>query len=140
MRDAETISVLVVDDKQELVSTINDILAAENYSVVTATDVKEALQRYNDTRPDIVILDVNLPDGNGLTLTSQIKRTQANNKWVPVILMSSDATVDDYLKGYQAGCDDYLAKPMDPRILLAKLKVIRQILKEISTVTRVTTR
>ncbi|MGD8560470.1 MAG: response regulator transcription factor [Gammaproteobacteria bacterium] len=127
MADDKT-SVLLIDDKIEFVSTMKDILASEKYSVITATNVKQALQQFKDAQPDIVILDVNLPDGDGLTLTPRLKKAPRKNKWLPVILMSSDATIDDLVKGYQAGCDDYLTKPTDPRILLAKLAVIRRIL------------
>lgn len=118
--------ILVVDDSHALLSTLEDILTGENYSVAIASDAASAEQQFASEQPDIVLLDVNLPDGNGLTITSQLKTQQQVNEWLPVILMSSDATVEDHLAGYKAGCDDYLSKPFDPRILLAKLAVVRR--------------
>lgn len=120
------VKILVVDDSSALLSTLEDILAGENYSVATASDAATAEQQFVSVKPDIVLLDVNLPDGNGLTITSQLRKQQRANEWLPILLMSSDATVDDHLAGYKAGCDDYLSKPFDPRILLAKLAVVRR--------------
>lgn len=120
------LTVLVVDDSPALLSTLEDILTGEHFSVATASDAAMAEQQFVSVQPDIVLLDVNLPDGNGLTITEQLKMQQRANEWLPVLLMSSDATVEDYLAGYKAGCDDYLGKPFDPRILLAKLAVVRR--------------
>jgi DNA-binding response OmpR family regulator len=125
------LKILVVDDIPSQLLTIKDILGAEQFAVITASDAADATRQFNAAQPDIVLLDVNLPDGNGLELTSQFKQSH-NKKWLPVLLMSSDATVDDHLAGYKAGCDDYLGKPFDPRILLAKLTVIRHQLELLS--------
>lgn len=126
------VKILVVDDLQSQLSTLEDILVAENYFVTTADDAAGALRQFANVNPDIVILDVNLPDGNGLTLIPQLKNQPHGKKWLPIMLTTSDATVEDCLAGYRAGCDDYLTKPFDPRILLAKLAVIRRNLQILS--------
>lgn len=124
----KNLHVLVVDDLRSQLTTLEDILVGEQYTVATARNVASAQQQFSRQQPDILLMDVNLPDGNGLTLTAQLKK-QYHGKWLPVLLMSSDATVQDHLAGYQAGCDDYLGKPLEPAILLAKLAVIRHLLE-----------
>jgi DNA-binding response OmpR family regulator len=116
---------------QSQLSTISDILNAEHFAVTTASNAADATRQFNAAQPDIVLLDVNLPDGSGLALISQFKQSH-NKNWLPVLLMSSDATVEDQIAGYEAGCDDYIGKPFDPRILLAKLAVIRRQLELLS--------
>lgn len=132
-----SLRVLAVDDSPSFLQTMEEILRAENFTVTTADNVTSAWDQFLASSPDIVLLDLNLNhevqnDNSGLSLTRAIKRHVQNKTWLPVILISSNAGVDDQLDGYQAGCDDYLAKPLDPRILIAKLTLYQRVLQFIS--------
>ena len=123
--------VLVVEDSDSYLDSIKEILEHENYLVLTASDAASGWQSYQDNNPDVSLVDLNLVSHDshedGLWLTDKITQSSPDN-FHPVILMSSQATEQDQLAGYNSGCFDYLAKPFDPRLMLAKLTVIMRFL------------
>ncbi len=113
-------TILVVDDDRVLADLVSFTLRRERYEVICAHDGDTALQRCRQEMPNLVVLDVNLPDTDGFTLCTSI-RTESN---IPVILLTVRNHEDDILRGFEAGADDYVAKPFSPRQLVARARAV----------------
>lgn len=99
---------LLVDDEQELLKMISDILKDAGFeTVLTAMSVKEAILTAKEETPDLIVLDVMLPDGDGFSLMQQL-RTFTN---VPIIFLTAKDEATDKLSGLGLGADDYISKP-----------------------------
>lgn len=110
--------ILLVEDEQILREVMKDYLLHDGYTVLEAEDGQQALELFADGDMDLVILDIMLPKVDGWTVCRRIRKTSN----VPVIMLTARADEDDSLLGYELGADDYLIKPYNPRILLAKVK------------------
>lgn len=110
--------VLVVDDDVELVGLLEFALHGAGYEVATAFDGGQAMARFREDRPDLVILDVNLPVRNGFEVLDLIRR----HSQVPVMMLTVRSAEEDEVRGLNLGADDYLKKPFSPRTLLARVK------------------
>lgn len=114
------ISILLVEDDKKTVDIIRLYLEKEHYSVQTATSGLQALRLFRQQPPDLVILDLMLPQANGLDVCSII-RTESD---VPVIMLTAKSTEEDKLVGLNMGADDYITKPFSPRELVARVKAV----------------
>ena len=112
--------ILLVDDEPEIVEICHDYLKASGYDVVTAKDGRQGLASVRRERPDLVVLDLMLPEMNGLDVLREIRRE--NN--VPIILLTARVEETDKLIGLELGADDYMTKPFSPRELVARIKVV----------------
>lgn len=110
--------VLVVDDEEPIVDAISYNLKKEGLAVETAGDADECISRFLSGRPDLVILDIMLPSGNGLDLCRRLHR---HNAALPVLLLTARAAEADCLRGFDAGADDYVVKPFSMRELMARV-------------------
>lgn len=110
--------ILVVDDDVELVGLLRYALSGAGYDVVTAFDGERALLRLKDSAPDLVILDVNLPQRNGFEILRELRKYSQ----IPVIMLTVRAAEEDEVRGLDLGADDYLKKPFSPRALLARVR------------------
>ena len=110
--------ILVVDDEPMLVKGIRFNLQSEGYEVITGSDGLEALQLVQEKNPDLVILDVMMPNMDGMTACSKIR--ESSN--VPIILLTAKTDDMDKLMGFDHGADDYITKPFSMRELLARVK------------------
>jgi|SRR5690606_14192844 len=106
--------VLVVDDNPANVKLITFILASHGYVVRTAADADEALGQLERQRPDLILMDVQLPGMDGLTLTQKLRQDPANRDLV-IIAVTAHAMRGDQEKALAAGCDGFIAKPIDTR-------------------------
>lgn len=123
MRDEYLLSkrILLVDDEQELLDMVLSILTEYGfYNVMTAKNTKEALTEAEKIRPELAILDVMLPDGNGFDLMEQLKR----NGDYPILFLTACGEDDDKFKGFGLGADDYIVKPFLPKELLFRVMAI----------------
>jgi two-component system KDP operon response regulator KdpE len=111
--------VLVVDDETPIRRFLRVSLAGEGYRVVEATTAAEALEQVAAQRPDVVILDLGLPDRDGLTLTREIREWSS----VPIVVLSVRDRESDKVSALEAGADDYLTKPFGVGELMARLRV-----------------
>jgi len=103
---------LLVDDEQELLKMVSDILKDAGFeTVLTAMTVKEAILTAKEDTPDLIVLDVMLPDGDGFSLMQQL-RTFTN---VPIIFLTAKDEAADKLSGLGLGADDYISKPFMPQ-------------------------
>lgn len=118
--DVETI--LVVDDEPGIIRAIQSLLKKNGYRVVTASSGQEALDIVRDARPDLIILDVNMPGINGYETCRRLKTIKALEK-VPVLHLSGRTEVQDKVAGFEAGGIDYIAKPFESQEVLARVKI-----------------
>lgn len=113
--------ILLVDDEQELLDMVVSILNEDGYTkILTAKNVKEAVSISERYTPDLAILDVMLPDGNGFQLMEQLK----SNRDFPVLFLTACGEDEDKFKGFGLGADDYIVKPFLPKELLYRVMAI----------------
>jgi len=115
--------VLVVDDDATVGRVIRLNLAAEGYDVQVATSGAEALELVPSTRPDCILLDIMMPEMDGLEVCRRLKTSQ-ETVHIPVIMLTAKAQVDDKLAAFNLGADDYISKPFDVYELSARLKAV----------------
>ena len=115
--------VLVVDDEPPIVRLLRATLEAEGYAVITADRGGAALDIVNAERPDIVVLDVMMPDMDGFETLRRI-RSQSQLIRVPIIMLTARTGDIDKLQGFQSGADDYVTKPFNPDELLARINAV----------------
>jgi DNA-binding response OmpR family regulator len=118
-------TVLVVDDEPRIMDFLVENLSADDYSVLTATNGEEALEVLGRTRPDVVLLDVLLPDMSGFDVCRRVRGGDAvNDPWdpdLPIIMLSAKAEHTDRVRGLARGADDYVTKPVHYPELLARI-------------------
>ena len=120
----EVIKVLIVEDEPaQMQSTRNALESHGTFHLAFAKNAQEALQRLSEEIPDLILMDLGLPDCDGLDLTRNL-RQQDRTRWVPVIILTGRSTVADKITGLEVGADDYLTKPIDPRELVARMRAI----------------
>ena len=108
--------ILIVEDNPQNMRLVEMILRAKNYTLLRATDGEEALDVARGGRPDLIIMDIQLPKIDGLEVTRRLRKTQAFRR-IPVIAMTAYAMKGDKEKAIEAGCDAYLSKPINTREL-----------------------
>jgi len=113
--------VLVVDDNRQNVELLEAYLATEDYEVMTAYDGDEALASVAERAPDIVLLDIMMPNVNGYDVCRELKR-DSRTQFIPVVMVTALKERDDKLKGIEVGADDFLTKPIDRVELLTRIR------------------
>jgi len=116
-----TRKVLVVDDDPVVRKSFDRVLTGKGYAVITAENGEEALAAIAKQRPDLILMDIQLPIMDGYEATRRIK-ADASLRSIPIIAVTSYALSGEGQKARVAGCDDYVPKPFSPRQLLAKIK------------------
>jgi CheY-like chemotaxis protein len=116
-----TRSLLIVDDNPENLKLILMVLANSGHELVTATDALQALKAIEHRVPDLILLDLQLPGMDGLELTRRL-RANAQTRSIPIVAVTAYAMKGDEDKARDAGCDDYLVKPIDKRLLRGVVK------------------
>jgi DNA-binding response OmpR family regulator len=114
-------TILVVEDRPEVLEVVRRTLASNGYTVRTAEDGEAGLNLALDLRPDLVILDIGLPKRSGLHVARELRNRAYRG---PVLMLTALDTVSDKVVGFDAGADDYLAKPFDYEELLARVKAL----------------
>ncbi len=112
--------VLVVDDDADLLDLMTYALGREGFTVTTAIDGQQALQRWETERPDIVLLDGNLPKLDGFEVCRRIR----HGAKTPIIMLTARDEEADVLRGLQVGADDYVTKPFSAKLLTARMKTV----------------
>lgn len=116
--------ILIIEDEKELAQSVAEYLSEENYLCSFATNFREAIDKIENHEYDCIILDIMLPDGNGLEILQELKK---QNKQDGVIIVSAKNAVDDRVNGLQLGADDYLTKPFHLSELMARVfSIIRR--------------
>jgi two-component system, cell cycle response regulator DivK len=113
--------ILVVEDQEDNRQILRDLLSNAGYDMMEAEDGQQALEAVTRQRPDLILMDIQLPVMDGYEATRRIKADPAL-KAIPIIVVTSYALSGDEDKARAAGCDDYVAKPFSPRALLVKIR------------------
>ena len=112
--------ILVVDDEPKIVKLARDYLERSGFGVITAAKGQEALSLTRQERPDLVVLDLNLPGMDGLDVCRKLRQESS----VPIIMLTARVEEIDRLIGLELGADDYITKPFSPRELVARVKAV----------------
>jgi DNA-binding response OmpR family regulator len=115
------VKILVIEDEPQLLSNIKESLEKEKFLVETATDYHSAIEKIFIYEYDCILLDIMLPNGNGLNILAELKK---GGKSENVIIISAKDSLDDKLKGLELGADDYLTKPFHLAELNARVKAV----------------
>jgi len=118
----EDAHILVVDDDARLRALISRYLVGEGFRVTTAETAGDARAKLRAINPDMLVLDVMMPGESGLELTESLRREQGHD--VPVLLLTARGAPEDRIAGFEAGADDYLGKPFEPRELLLRIRAM----------------
>ena len=114
----KNLHILIVDDDDRIRNLLKDYLTENFYIVSTAEDAKEAKEKLNFIKFDVIILDVMMPGQDGYDLTRDIKK-RLN---VPIILLTAKGEVENRIKGLEIGAEDYIGKPFEPKELLLRIR------------------
>jgi two-component system, OmpR family, alkaline phosphatase synthesis response regulator PhoP len=115
--------VLVVEDEKDVAELIRYTLSKEGYEVSLATNGAETLRQVRELRPDLVLLDLMIPQLNGWEVCRRLKQDQATRA-IPVIMLTARVEEGDKVLGFEMGADDYVTKPFSPRELVARIKAV----------------
>jgi pilus assembly protein CpaE len=113
--------VLIVDDDVETLRLVGLMLQRQGYQIIAANNGNQALTLAQSEQPDLIVLDVMMPDMDGFQVTRQL-RTITRTSRTPILMFTAKTQVDDKVTGYDAGVDDYLTKPVPPAELVAHVK------------------
>ncbi|MBN2604240.1 MAG: response regulator [Bacilli bacterium] len=124
----ENTTILIIEDEPTINRIVANYFKKENYTVLSALDGFKGLQLFNSHKVDLICLDIMMPNINGWDVAKTIRETSN----IPIIMMSALSEEEDILKGYSLKVDDYITKPFNPKILIAK---VRNLLDRISNPT-----
>jgi len=113
--------ILIIEDQEDNRAIMRDLLSTAGYMLIEALDGEEGVRLARSERPDLILMDIQLPVLDGYEATRRIKAV-AELKSVPIVAVTSYALSGDDIKARAAGCDSYVAKPFSPRELLAKVR------------------
>jgi PleD family two-component response regulator len=119
---------LYADDHEHMRLMVRDLLQASGHEVALASDGPSALARLREREPDLLILDVSMPGLSGIDVCRAVKDNPFTSR-VPVLMLTGEADVDQKVTGFEAGADDYLTKPFDPRELRARVAALLRIVQ-----------
>ena len=108
--------ILYIEDNIDNRTLIRRILTAEGYELMEAGNAKEAMEILNSIRPGLILMDINMPDVDGYTLTAQIRAT-SGFEGVPIVALTANVMRGDRERSLEAGCDGYIQKPIDIDLL-----------------------
>lgn len=132
------IKILLVDDEQDILEIVGYNLAQEGYQIVTATNGKEAITKAKKELPHLIIMDVMMPEMDGMEACENIRKIPELQDTIITFLT---ARSEDYsqVAGFDAGADDYIAKPIKPKVLVSKVQALLRRLKGVEGVSSTTT-
>ena len=115
--------ILIIDDDSETLRLIGMMLQRQGYQTVTATNGDEGVALAKHELPDLIILDIMMPEVNGYTVAKHLRAQPATSE-IPILMFTAKSQVDDKVAGFEAGADDYLTKPVHPVELVAHIKAL----------------
>lgn len=112
--------ILVVDDTKNVQTLLSDFLGGQDYEVLTASDGRQAMEAVQESEPDLILLDIMMPNMDGYQFISQLRRTSS----IPVIMITAKQQEADIIHGFDLGADDYITKPFRLRELLVRMRAV----------------
>ncbi len=121
--------ILLVDDEEDIIEFLSYNLEKEGYTVVTANNGIEAVKKAKKEKPDLILMDVMMPEMDGMTAVQEIKKIPALED---TVIMFLTARSEDYsqIAGFEAGSDDYVSKPVKPKVLMSRVKALLRRVKK----------
>ena len=116
-------TILVIDDQKDFADLVRRSLEQEGFDVILAPDGSTGLRIAREHRPDLIVLDLSMPDMDGLDVCRQL-RADPRHARLPILVLSARASAADRVQGLEIGADDYLVKPFVPRELVARVKAV----------------
>jgi len=113
--------ILIAEDDRDFGNILTQYVTISGFEVDLTRDGKEAWEKFNESKPDICVLDVMMPEMDGFTLAEKIKQVQPD---MPVIFLTAKSLKEDIVKGLKIGADDYITKPFDPEVLILRINNI----------------
>lgn len=121
--------VLAVDDYPSILNLLQEIIVPLGHQVITALSGAEAIEKFKNESPDLILMDIMMPGMDGFEATRQIKQIPNNGLWTPVIMLSALHEPADFVKGMASGADEYLTKPIDVNLLIAKIQFMHRVVE-----------
>ena len=122
--------ILIADDEPDILEILGYNLTKEGYEVITAKDGEEALTKAKAAKPDLIILDIMMPKKNGVEVLGLL-RLQPGFKETLIVFLTALSDESSHIKGLETGADDYISKPISPKVLISKVNaLVRRIKKE----------
>ena len=115
--------ILVIDDEEDLLKLVRYNLEKYRYIVYSATSGEETFEKLNAITPDLILLDLMLPDIDGLEICRIVKNNSKTSS-IPIIMLTAKGEEADIVTGLEMGADDYITKPFSPRVLIARIKAV----------------
>jgi len=115
--------ILIVDDDVETLRLVGLMLQRQGYEIAAASNGTQAIAMAQSELPDLIVLDIMMPDMDGYQVTKQL-RGMSETSSTPILMFTAKSQVDDKVAGYDAGVDDYLTKPVHPAELVAHIKAL----------------
>jgi two-component system alkaline phosphatase synthesis response regulator PhoP len=117
------IKILLVDDEPDILEFLSYNLIKEGYDVYTAENGAEGLKRAKVEKPDLILLDIMMPEMDGIEACAEIRKVESLKKTL-IVFLTARTEEFSQLAGYEAGADDYITKPVKPKVLLSKIKAL----------------
>jgi two-component system, cell cycle response regulator DivK len=114
-------TILYVEDNADNRTLVRRILMAEGYNLLEAVNAAQALETLQDNKPDLILMDINMPDMDGYSLTAKIKDTPGLES-IPIIALTANVMRGDRERSLEAGCDGYIQKPIDIDLLSEQIE------------------
>ena len=122
--------ILLIEDHESIINGLKYTFNVNNYNLIAKTTIKESIEYLENNKPEIIILDVSLPDGNGFELYEKVIK----EKNIPVIFLTARDDEDDIIKGLNLGAEDYMTKPFSTKELLVRVNKIILRIKKITLI------
>ncbi|ADE36345.1 response regulator [Methanohalophilus mahii] len=116
-------TILIIDDEPDAIIAAKRALQSEGYNVIEAYNGKTGLEAIEEKTPDLILLDVMMPDMDGFEICKQLKKDELYNH-IPIIMLTAKGEVDDRIEGIETGADDYITKPFNLRELKARIRMV----------------
>ena len=117
------IKILLVDDEPDILEFLSYNLVKEGYEVFTASDGAEGIKKAKIEKPDLILLDVMMPEMDGIEACAEIRKIESLKKTL-IVFLTARTEEFSQLAGYEAGADDYITKPVKPKVLMSKIKAL----------------
>lgn len=124
------IKVLMAEDEPEVLSIMSKKVAAEGYTVITASDGEEAWEKIQRESPDVIVLDLIMPKRNGFEVLRNIREQPTSGRWQPVIIVSAKRELEDLQEGYTLEADHYITKPCQIEDILRSIKLMIRLIPQ----------